>query len=125
MYQSVNNIYLSERQIGEQCGGTVEQWNSDGGTVWWNSGTLMVEECNETVKTVMVEQCGGTFEQSWWNSVVEWWNSHGGRVWWNSGTVMVAQCRGTVEQIILEQSWWKSETMMVEQWNSNGATAEQ
>ena len=29
----------------------VEQWNSDGGTVWWNSGT------------VIVEQCGGTAEQ--------------------------------------------------------------
>ena len=43
----------------------MEQWNSDGGTVWWNSGTLMVE------------QCGGTVEQSWWNSVVE------------KGTVMV------------------------------------
>ena len=56
----------------------------------------MVEECNETVKTVMVEQCGGTFEQSWWNSVVEQWNSHGGTVLWNSGTdhigtVMVEQ----------------------------------
>ena len=33
----------------EQCGGTVkqswcnsvvEQWNSHGGTVWWNSGTV-------------------------------------------------------------------------------------
>ena len=81
----------------------VEQWNSDGGTVWWNSGTLMVEQCDETVKTVMVEKCGGTFEQSWWNSVVEQWNSPGGTVWWNSGTVMPAQCRGTVEQ-----SWCNS-----------------
>ena len=52
----------------EQCGGkveqswwnsVVEQWNSHGGTVWWNSGTLMVEQCNE-----IVEQCGGTVEQS-------------------------------------------------------------
>ena len=112
MYQSVNNIYLSERQIGEQCGGTVEQWNSDGGTVWWNSGTLMVEECDETVKTVMVEQCGGTFEQSWWNSVVEQWNSvvhqwnrHGGTVSWNSGTDHIG-------------------TVMVEQWNNDGGTVE-
>ena len=40
----------------------------------------MVEECNKTVKTVMVEQCGGTFEQSLWNSVVEKWNSDGGTV---------------------------------------------
>ena len=63
----------------------MEQWNSDGGTLWWNSGTLMVE------------QCGGTVEQSWWNSVVEKRNSHGGTVWWNSGTVMVEQCGGTVE----------------------------
>ena len=31
----------------EQCGG---QWNSHGGTLWWNSGTLMVEQCNETVE---------------------------------------------------------------------------
>ena len=49
----------------------------------------------------MVEQCGGTVEQSWWNSVVEKWNSHGGTVWWNSGTLMVAQWKsngGTVEQ---------------------------
>ena len=40
----------------EQCGGKV---NIDSGTVWWNSGTLIVE------------QCGGTVKQSWWNSVVE------------------------------------------------------
>ena len=84
----------------------MEQWNSDGGTVWWNSGTLMVEECNETVKTVMVEQCGGTFEQSWWNSVVEQWNSHGGTV---------------------EQSWWHSvmEQWNRSYWNSHGGTVKQ
>ena len=63
----------------------MEQRNSDGGTVWWNSGTFMVE------------QCGGTVEQSWWNTVVEEWNSHGGLVWWNSRTAMVEQCGGTVE----------------------------
>ena len=63
----------------------MEQWDSNGGTVWWNSGTL-------------VEQCGGTVEQSWWNSVVEQWNSHGGTLWWNSGTLMVEQCNETVEQ---------------------------
>ena len=33
----------------------VEQWNSVGGTVWWNSGT------------VLEEQCGGTVEQCWRN----------------------------------------------------------
>ena len=64
----------------------------------------------------MVEQCGGTVEQSWWNSVVEQWNSHSGTVWWNkatvmvekwdshggtvrnSGTLVVEQCNETVEQ---------------------------
>ena len=55
--------------IEEQCGGTVEQWNSHGGTVWWKSGTVMVEQ----------------------------WNTNSGTVWWNSGTVMVEQCGGTVE----------------------------
>ena len=40
----------------EQKNSVVEQWNSVGGTVWWNSGT------------VMDEQCGGTGEQSWWNT---------------------------------------------------------
>ena len=51
----------------------VQQWNSHGGTVWWNSGT------------VMVEQRGGTVEQSWWNSELD------------SGTVMVEHCGGTVQ----------------------------
>ena len=31
----------------EQCGGKV---NSHGGTVWWNSGTLIVEQCDEAVE---------------------------------------------------------------------------
>ena len=51
----------------------VEQWNGDGETVWWNSGT------------VIVEQCGGRV----------WLNSDGGTVWWNSGTVL---CNSVVEQ---------------------------
>ena len=65
-----------------------EQRNSHGGIVWWNS------------RTVMVEQCGGKVEQSSWNSVVvvKHWNSHGGTVWWYSGTLMVEQCDETVEQ---------------------------
>ena len=47
----------------------MKQWNSNGGTVGGgHSGTLMVE------------QCGGTVEQSWWNSVVEQWNIDGGTV---------------------------------------------
>ena len=49
----------------EERNSVVQQWNSDGGTVWWNTGT------------VIVEQCGGTV----------WWNTDGGTVWWNSGTV--------------------------------------
>ena len=24
----------------------VEKWKSHGGTVWWNSGTLIVEQCD-------------------------------------------------------------------------------
>ena len=45
----------SERVIVKQCVGTVlleqcwwnsvvEEWNTDGVTVWWNIGTLMVEQ---------------------------------------------------------------------------------
>ena len=42
----------------EQCNGTVEQswWNivveqwNIGGTVWWNSRTVMVEQCGGTVE---------------------------------------------------------------------------
>ena len=36
--------------------GTMEQWNSEGGTVeqrWWKSGTVMVDEWN---------RCGGMVE---------------------------------------------------------------
>ena len=43
----------------------VKQWNNYGGTVWWNSGTVMGEQCGGTV-----EQSGGTAQQSSWNSVV-------------------------------------------------------
>ena len=84
----------------------MEQWNSVGGTVWWNSGTVLEEQCGGTVEqcwrnrgqcwwnsgTVMDEQCGGTVEQSWWNThsgKVK--NSNSGAVWWNSGIVMVEQ----------------------------------
>ena len=74
------------------------KWNSDTEIVRWNT------------KTVFVEQCGGTVEQCWWNSVMEQWNRVGGTVeeWnsvggrveqclWNSGTVKVEQCGDTVE----------------------------
>ena len=48
-----------------------------GGTVWWNTGTVIVEQCGGRGNsgTVMLEQC-----------------------WWNSETVMVEQCGGTLEQ---------------------------
>ena len=42
----------------------MEQWNSDGGTLWGQSGTVR------------------------WNSVMEQWDSNGGTVWWNSGTLV-------------------------------------
>ena len=48
----------------------VVQWNSDGGTVWWNTE---VEQWNSVVGTAMVDWL-------WWNSVVEQWNSVGGTV---------------------------------------------
>ena len=59
----------------------------------------------------MVEQCGGTVKQLWWNSVVEQWNSLGER--WNSDS---GQCCGTVEQL-----WWNSVggTGLVEQLNND------
>ena len=28
----------------------VEKWNSHGGLVWWNSRTVMVEQCGGTVE---------------------------------------------------------------------------
>ena len=60
----------------EEWNSVVEQWNSDGGTVWWNTGT------------VIVEQCGGRV----------WWKSDGGTVWWNSGTVLWNSATVMVEQ---------------------------
>ena len=77
----------------------------------------------------MVEECGGTVKQCWWNNgkvmvekwkhgggtvLLEQWNSDGGTVLvkqrggtvrWNSvgGTAMVEQRGGTVEQY-----WWNS-----------------
>ena len=43
----------SETVIVEQCGGTVR----------WNSQTVMVEQGWWNTETVIVEQCGGTLEQ--------------------------------------------------------------
>ena len=49
----------------EQCwwNSVVEQWNSDGGTVWWNNETVMVEQCWWNSETVIVELFGETVEQ--------------------------------------------------------------
>ena len=40
----------------------VEHWNSDGGTVWWNSEKVMVEQWNSNGETELVDQCGGTVQ---------------------------------------------------------------
>ena len=50
----------------------MEQWNSVGGTVWWNSGTVLVEQWNSDGETV--EQCS-----------------------WNSGTEFVEKCGGAMK----------------------------
>ena len=34
----------------EQCGATMEQWDSDGGTVRWYSGTLLIKQGSGKVK---------------------------------------------------------------------------
>ena len=46
------NVMVEQSWWNTSHGGTlwVEQWNIDGGTVWWNSGTLMVEQCKEIVE---------------------------------------------------------------------------
>ena len=72
----------------------MEQWTSDGKTVWWNSGTVLVEQWNCDSGTVIVEPCGGKLEQCWLNSetvMVKPWNRDSGTVWWSS-------FGGTVEQ---------------------------
>ena len=63
---------------------------------WWNSGTVLVEQCGGTVDECwwnsVVEQCGGTVKRCWWHSVMELWNRVGGTVEqcrWNSETVLV------------------------------------
>ena len=53
----------------------VEHWNSDGGTVWWNSEKVMVEQWNSNCNTV------------WWNSAIV-----KVELSWKSGTVMVNKC---------------------------------
>ena len=41
----------------------VKQWKCDGETMWWNSGTIMVEQCWWNSGTVLVKQCGETVER--------------------------------------------------------------
>ena len=41
----------------------MEQWKSNGGTVGWNSGTVMVEQCGGTVMVERWNSDGGTVEQ--------------------------------------------------------------
>ena len=51
----------------EQCnsegGNVVEEWNSDGESVSLNSGTVMVEQCGETVDQRRCNSVGGTVKQ--------------------------------------------------------------
>ena len=53
----------------------MKQCNSNGGTVWGQSGTVRWNSVMEQWSSH-----GGTVEQSWWNSVVEQWNIDGGKV---------------------------------------------
>ena len=39
----------------------MEQWNSESGTVWWNSGIVMVEKCGATEEQWI--SVGGIVEQ--------------------------------------------------------------
>ena len=41
----------------------MEQWNSDSGTVLWNSGQVIVEQRWWNSQTVIVEQCGGALQE--------------------------------------------------------------
>ena len=55
-------------------------WNCVGGRAWWNSGTTMEEQCGGTVEQSWWNTHSGTVKQRWWNGVVEHWNSDGGTV---------------------------------------------
>ena len=52
------------KSVMEQCwwNSVVEQRNSDGRTMWWNSGTVLVEHSQWKSETAKVEQCGETVE---------------------------------------------------------------
>ena len=66
-------------------------WNCVGGRAWWNSGTMMEEQCGGTVEQSWWNTHSGTVKQRWWNGVVDHGNSEG-------GTVIVEQCAGKVKQ---------------------------
>ena len=43
--------------IVEQCGATMEQWNSDGGKMWWNSTSLLHRACKCVSKYGIYHVC--------------------------------------------------------------------
>ena len=105
LYSAITFLRVCSLNLRASMGSiSLKLFENKSGTVWWNSGKVMVQEWGGTIEqsrwnsgTLVVEQCG-TVEQSWWNSVVEKWNSHGRTVWWNRGTLVVEQCNETVEQ---------------------------
>ena len=80
----------------------MEKWNSVVEQFWWNSGTVMLEQCRWNSDSGTVS----------WNSKTVF-----GTVWWSSRTVKVQQCCRTV---LVEQ--WNSGTVKVEHC---GGTVEQ
>ena len=48
------------------CNSVVQHLNSHGGTVWWKSGPVIVEQCGGTVEQWNSDV--GTVEQKSWNS---------------------------------------------------------
>ena len=58
---------------------------------WWNSGTVMLEQCTWKSDGGTL-RCNSVGERVWWNSgtvKMEQWKSDGETVWWNSRTVVV------------------------------------
>ena len=73
----------------KQCGGPVKQWNMDGETVWWNSGTVLVEQWNSVGGTVEQRRCNSVGVTMRWNSVGGGAWKNNGTVWWYSGTLFI------------------------------------
>ena len=70
----------------------------------------------------MVEQWNSVCGTVLWNSGTVWCGGTMEQCWWNSGTVMVEQCRWNGDSGTMR---WNSKTVFVEQWNSDGGTVEQ